>query len=200
MSDHVFVYGSLLSGLGNHYHLDGEEYVGEAVTDVAFTMVSLGGFPGVIDGGQQAIAGELYVVSKKAMAALDQLEGNGRFYTREKRRVTTTTGVELEAWIYLLPARMLVNDAIVSGSWRQHLKDRQPTAPPPWDGSGRRRWWEEEARRQRQSQAEEEIEIEVEMDETRCEGCEISAPTTTYQGMELCEACESLFMTAEEEA
>ena len=60
----VFVYGTLLSGFGNHARLlaGRSKMIGEAQTYAEYTMVSLGGFPGVIEGGDTSIQGEVYEV------------------------------------------------------------------------------------------------------------------------------------------
>lgn len=100
---YVFVYGSLLRGFGNHKrHLGDAEYVGMDVTAQRYRMVSLGSFPMVfkrssIEGINRSpanrvrshslfrpIAGEVYKVSDRELRALDALEGNGHFYTREQ--------------------------------------------------------------------------------------------------------------------
>lgn len=174
MTHLVFVYGTLLSGCGNHRVIARGERIGEAVTDASFHMVSLGGFPGVIDGGEQVIAGEVYRVDDVTLAGLDQLEGNGHFYTREERRVVTTAGEVFEAWIYLLPARYLDHEGIESGSWRTHVASRpRPT----------RRWWDEPA-----------TTADPEPDELLCEGCD-SAPIEIHVlGLDLCESCARHFV------
>lgn len=94
----VLVYGSLKKGFGNHGCLSGATFINDATTvDSTYSMISLGGFPGVIN-GNKFIQGEMYACDTDVMRRLDQLEGNGSFYTREE--VETTEGV---AWMYMLP-------------------------------------------------------------------------------------------------
>lgn len=95
----VFVYGSLKRGFGNNGVIANQQFVGEAVTeDSVWSMVSLGGFPGVINGNKK-ISGEVWSVNERGMRGLDALEGNGHFYTREV--VNTDHG---PAWMYVLPS------------------------------------------------------------------------------------------------
>jgi len=100
----VFVYGTLKQGYGNNeYFLGGSEYLGPAVTGRAdYDMVSLGGFPGVLSDGENAILGEVYKVDEATLARLDSLESNGSLYQREQIRCYTVEGDELwGVWIYI---------------------------------------------------------------------------------------------------
>lgn len=45
-------------------------------------MFSLGGFPGVVPGGDTVIEGEVYEVDAAILVMLDQFEGHPRFYRR----------------------------------------------------------------------------------------------------------------------
>lgn len=114
----VFVYGSLLSNLGNHRVIsDGIRIAGEYTTSKHYKMISLGGFPGVLRRQKPSqfehaseqirrhsiyrpIKGELYKVNKKILRGLDALEGNGSFYTRYRVPINKFTGKT--AWMYIL--------------------------------------------------------------------------------------------------
>lgn len=130
MTHTVFVYGSLLSGLGNHGLLvrNNARALGQGSTRAAFTMISLGAFPGVIESGDTAVTGELYEVDDRGLAALDMLESNGRFYTRAEHEIDTDSG-SVVAWIYLLPVSYLAerSSRIGDGDWRRfynaHARD-----------------------------------------------------------------------------
>ena len=177
MAHLVFVYGSLLRGLGNHRVIADGELLGEGVTDANYHMVSLGGFPGVIEDGKTAIVGELYRVSDATLRGLDQLEGNGSFYTRVQRTITLTDGRTRTAWIYLLPAERgyLDNDPVETGSWREY---HQRT---------RRTWWHAAET----VYTDDEPELDDHM-EVMCEGCETQEATTELYGMQLCRDCVRL--------
>lgn len=116
----VFVYGTLKKSFSNHFLLEQEAYLGEAVS-VASNFVLRDGksFPymsttpyGAKESGR--VSGEVYAVDAFTMARLDRLEGNGSFYTREKRfftlkdqEVLGKSGEifrpTLECWVYLVP-------------------------------------------------------------------------------------------------
>jgi gamma-glutamylcyclotransferase (GGCT)/AIG2-like uncharacterized protein YtfP len=73
----VFVYGSLLSGLGNHGLLTDSTFIGKTLSPPEFAMLDLGSFPGVIhliEGGKSVI-GEVYEVDDVTFLRLDRLEG-----------------------------------------------------------------------------------------------------------------------------
>lgn len=78
----VFVYGTLKQGFGNHRVMERAKssLIGTFKTLPEFTMLHLGGFPGIIDGGHTAITGELWEVEE--IEGLDALEGHPTFYRR----------------------------------------------------------------------------------------------------------------------
>lgn len=78
----VFVYGTLRRGEPNHHLLDARMLLRAGRTEPRFTLVSLGAFPAMIDGGETAVVGEVYDVDAVTLAALDRLEGHPRFYRR----------------------------------------------------------------------------------------------------------------------
>ena len=102
----VFVYGSLLTGYSNNSLLREQKFVSDGVTEDDFSMVTFGGFPGVMPPNDNTelnapIKGELWEVDDVAFGRLDMLESNGYFYERE---VVTVHGSdeEHEAWMYVL--------------------------------------------------------------------------------------------------
>lgn len=122
----VAVYGSLLSGLGNHSVMKRAEgkLVGEFTTPAEYTMVSLGGFPGLHKQGSTAIKVEVYEVKESGLKGpLDSLEGYNEddpsrsFYIREK--IQTPYG---DAWIYFYngTSHIDVNRIVESGDWKDY--------------------------------------------------------------------------------
>jgi gamma-glutamylcyclotransferase (GGCT)/AIG2-like uncharacterized protein YtfP len=83
----VAVYGSLKKGFYNHslLHTTDEEsvYVGLWVTPPEYTMLDLGHYPGILEGGGAPIHTEVYEVSDQTLAMLDELEGVPSHYRRE---------------------------------------------------------------------------------------------------------------------
>jgi gamma-glutamylcyclotransferase (GGCT)/AIG2-like uncharacterized protein YtfP len=102
----VFVYGTLKQGHGNHRLLAQSKFLGRCVLTGPFRLISLGGFPGLVEVGEsdedQDISGEVYQVSEDVLQSLDMLEGHPRFYTRYK--ITTPYK---NAWAYFLPPEYL---------------------------------------------------------------------------------------------
>ena len=106
MSEYVAVYGSLRQGMGNHGIISDNEFVVQTTLSGGYRMVSLGGFPGVMetDKPQSPIIVEVYKVSElRNMQRLDSLEGYrgphaNNFY--DKKLVTLDNG--MQAHIYLL--------------------------------------------------------------------------------------------------
>lgn len=93
----VAVYGSLRKGMGNHEHFfEDKNYVGEHTTNSLYTMISLGGFPGVTKGGNTAIKCEIYNVPTCTLDLLDSLEGHPDMYRREIQKT-----VHGDAWLYI---------------------------------------------------------------------------------------------------
>jgi gamma-glutamylcyclotransferase (GGCT)/AIG2-like uncharacterized protein YtfP len=116
----IFVYGTLLKGCINHsYFLKNSKLLGEDIIEGNFTMVSLGGFPGVVPIGKSKIYGEIYEITEDVAKAIDGLEGyhpdpNIAFY--DKMKVNTKLG---DADMYILDEKYLNYPIIESGNWRE---------------------------------------------------------------------------------
>lgn len=115
MTTHVFVYGTLRRGEGNHRLLVDARFVRETRTVPAFTLCDLGAYPALLEGGGTSVLGEVYEVTRAELAALDRLEGHPTFYRREP--IELEDGAVVEA--YLLPeARAWSGRVITSGDWK----------------------------------------------------------------------------------
>jgi gamma-glutamylcyclotransferase (GGCT)/AIG2-like uncharacterized protein YtfP len=94
----ICVYGTLRRGHGNHRILENSEFLGEFRTENGYTMISLGGFPGLLLDGKDSIVCEVFKVDNKSTAQrLDMLEGYPNFYNRTQ--IDTPWG---KAWVYYL--------------------------------------------------------------------------------------------------
>lgn len=127
MKHKVFVYGSLLSGMGNHHILENSTFLGHTVTTPDFAMIDLGGFPGLINYlPGVAIKGEVYEVNDTVMARLDRLEGyhsdnpTGGLYNRQE--INTEFG---EAIVYIYNNRYRADRFVTTGDWRSHLNNKR---------------------------------------------------------------------------
>lgn len=131
MTTLVFVYGSLLSGFGNHRRLEAgnAKLVATGRTTERFVMHDMGAFPACVpdDAGGQ-ILGELYEVDAATLQSLDSLEG----YHPElgpglyDRITVDVDGVP--ALMYVMHACKWSRGTIVSGSWRAHEATKRPPA------------------------------------------------------------------------
>jgi gamma-glutamylaminecyclotransferase len=117
----IFVYGSLRKGFYNHRLLTDSTFLGMAKTPPGYTMIGLGGFPGVIKAGEGRVLGEIYEVSEKTLKNLDRLESHPNFYCRTPVEVETPEGEAIEVETYLLPISYLRDGAevIESGDWKR---------------------------------------------------------------------------------
>lgn len=136
--NYVFVYGSLLKGLQNHdYFLGQSHFVGEATTVEQFVMFGRG-FPLVRrpvpeDNGYFVgnVIGEVYGVTDRVLAMLDQLEGHPHFY--ERRFTSIREHPTKSIWMYHWNDRdgRIQNEQVVPDpvskilDWRRHLSNNR---------------------------------------------------------------------------
>jgi gamma-glutamylcyclotransferase (GGCT)/AIG2-like uncharacterized protein YtfP len=112
----VFVYGTLLSGEGNHGLLARARFVGAGETAPVYELRDLGAFPALVEGGTHAVRGEFYEVDGETLAALDALEEHPTYY----RRVEVRLADGVEAWGYVLGREHVQGCPIIaSGAWRE---------------------------------------------------------------------------------
>lgn len=109
----VFVYGTLRAGEGNHHLLRGALYLGTHRTPARYTMLDLGGYPGVT-AGRTRITGEVYAVDPATLAALDRLEEYPHLYTRVL--IPSPYG---KTWLYLYRGPRTRRRVVPGGDWRR---------------------------------------------------------------------------------
>ena len=113
----IFVYGTLLSGEGNHRHLRGARPLAVRRTEPRYTLVSLGPYPALLNGGTTSVTGEVYDIDGDLLSALDRFEGVPRLYRRTQIRLL---GGESVAGYLLARPRPKSYPVIASGDWREY--------------------------------------------------------------------------------
>ena len=98
----LFVYGSLRRGQANHSLLAGARLLGLAATLPRYTLLDLGAFPALIEGGTTSVEGEIFEVPDSLLPLLDQLEEHPRVYERKNIQLAG----EPPAQAYVLPQRL----------------------------------------------------------------------------------------------
>lgn len=96
----LFVYGTLMKGFPNHSVIKGAggEFLANGITEPKFNLISLGAYPGMVEGVVR-VKGEVYGVM--GLGLTDHLEGYPHFYNRKVISVITTIG-KIKAWAYIL--------------------------------------------------------------------------------------------------
>lgn len=121
----VAVYGSLRKNGGNDGLLRGSEYVGTFKTKPEYTLVSLGGFPGIHHEGTTEVTMEVYSVDEATGTRLDRLEGysperdDNTFYDR--KTIETPFG---DAHVYLYVPSIKNKEVVENGDWIDFLSTR----------------------------------------------------------------------------
>lgn len=117
----VFAYGTLRRGEPAHHLVADTAFVTLARTLPRYTMVSMGEYPALLEGGTCAILGEVYRVDLERLTILDAYEEVPDFYRRVTVEVADLAAPgPLWAELYVLPARHALDaPAIPSGDWRR---------------------------------------------------------------------------------
>lgn len=123
----VCVYGSLLSGLGNHSVIQGEntELLGEFTTEPVYSLYDLGYFPGLHENGNTAIKLEVYSVDDEIASHVDALEGYSpdrpaTFY--DKKSIETPWGT---GSIYIYMGQPSKDRLVESGDWKSYYLEKR---------------------------------------------------------------------------
>ena len=115
---HVFVYGTLKQGHGNHRLLIDSELVGKATAEgIAIHAATHSSFPFAMRNKQQTAHGEVYKINNFTLNKLDKLEGTPCFYQRETTVCTLASGEQIECWIYLSPRHAKHLPILRNGIW-----------------------------------------------------------------------------------
>jgi len=139
MTDRIrmFVYGSMLPGERDHALLDGAEPLGPSRTEPLYTLVDLGAYGALIEGGRTAIAGELYHVDRKLRFRLDVARECPVLFQRALVRVEG--GEPAEAYV-MRDEQVRGKRRLPHGDWRRRFAPRplpeHVRAPSPF----KKRW------------------------------------------------------------
>ncbi|MCB9538146.1 MAG: gamma-glutamylcyclotransferase [Myxococcales bacterium] len=116
MATRLFIYGTLMRGEVGHHLLGAARYVGAARTHARYTLLRLGWYPALIEGGETAVRGEVYDVDDAALPALDAYEDAPALYTRSP--VALQDAAPAAAYL-LRPERRGAHPVIAHGDWRR---------------------------------------------------------------------------------
>jgi gamma-glutamylcyclotransferase (GGCT)/AIG2-like uncharacterized protein YtfP len=113
----LFVYGTLMRGESAHELLGPTaRFVAEAQTEPRFTLLDMGEYPALAEGGTTAVRGELYEIDGELLAALDRYEDVPELYERHTLRLG-----DRHALAYVMHAQLGQGvGMIASGDWRAH--------------------------------------------------------------------------------
>lgn len=105
----VFVYGTLKHGFGNHVLLQHSDFIDDAILENYEMRYSHGtyGFPVIFKNETtkgQIVVGEVYLVDKTTLYALDQLEHNGTMYNRKLVTIELADGKKMKSHVYVANA------------------------------------------------------------------------------------------------
>ena len=95
----VIVYGTLMSGEGNHRYLENGTFLGNAVIE-GYDMYNVGWYPAIVP-GDNLIVGELYQVPIEDMPSIDMLEGEGSLYIKKCETFRDGEGKTTFTFVYV---------------------------------------------------------------------------------------------------
>jgi len=118
----IAVYGTLRKNNGNHRIIENADYKGTYTTEPIYNLYSLGGFPGLKEGGKTAVVMEVYAVNKEEARRVDGLEGytpGEQAYFYDKIQIETPWG---QAGVYTYVRQPNESSLIKSGDWMNRFE------------------------------------------------------------------------------
>jgi gamma-glutamylcyclotransferase (GGCT)/AIG2-like uncharacterized protein YtfP len=123
----LFVYGLLLQGEREHALLEDAPLLGEVLTAPEHTLVDLDFYPVLLVGGQVAVHGELYAVTRHLRFKLDVHHQCPALF----RRVSVKLGDGTQAETYVMDDdKVRGKRRLKGGSWRGRFEPRKSSVPP----------------------------------------------------------------------
>ena len=85
MKTTVFVYGTLKRGQRSHHILRGQEFLGEAQTQLRYRLYICGWHPALVEDSSNGVAvrGEVWQVSEEVLQKLDEYEEVPDYFSRK---------------------------------------------------------------------------------------------------------------------
>jgi len=123
----LFVYGLLLQGEREHGLLEGAPLLGEARTAPEHTLVDLDFYPVLLVGGQVAVEGELYGISRHLRFKLDVHHQCPALFRRVS--VKLADGTQAETYV-MDEEKVRGKRRLKAGSWRGRFEPRKSSVPP----------------------------------------------------------------------
>jgi gamma-glutamylaminecyclotransferase len=123
----LFVYGLLLQGEREHGLLEGAQLLGEAQTAPEHTLVDLSFYPALLMGGNVAVVGELYSVSRELRFKLDVHHQCPALFRRVSVNLADGTRAETYA---MDDDKVRGKRRLRGGSWRGRFEPRKSSVPP----------------------------------------------------------------------
>lgn len=117
----LFVYGLELQGERDHDLLAGSELVGAVRTLPRYTLVDLGVYPSLLEGGTASVSGELYRADKQVRFALDVKKECPVLFRRST--VELEGGVVAEAY-FMREEQVRGKRRLKQGSWKERFAPR----------------------------------------------------------------------------
>lgn len=71
----IFVYGTLKKGECREHVLSGQTLLTLTQTAPLYTLYNLGSYPGLVEGGDTEVPGELWAIDDECLERLDEIEG-----------------------------------------------------------------------------------------------------------------------------
>jgi gamma-glutamylcyclotransferase (GGCT)/AIG2-like uncharacterized protein YtfP len=113
----LFVYGTLMRGESAHALLGpNARFIAEAQTEPRFTLLDMGQYPALLEGGTTAVRGELYEIDAARLPSLDRYEDVPELYDRLPLAVSGHAAIA-----YVMHQHLGRDLAVIaSGDWRAH--------------------------------------------------------------------------------
>jgi gamma-glutamylcyclotransferase (GGCT)/AIG2-like uncharacterized protein YtfP len=121
----LFVYATFLEGEADHEIIADGTLVGPAKTAKGYRLVEVNALGGMIEGGDEAVVGELYEVEYDTLAACDKKRDHPHLFHRVEIDLEDGT----RAHTFLMHSNQVRGKRRVKdGDWRARFKGERPTA------------------------------------------------------------------------